>query len=137
MTSVQTTEAKVCEYCKNLCDLVDGLSIYPHREDLKDLRFWECSPCNAYVGCHKKNKKYSPNGSTPLGRLANPALRAAKSQAHRVFDPIWKEGSFSRSGAYAWLSKKLDLSKDETHIGLFDVDMCLKVVEAIRGVEND
>ncbi|EDX6630579.1 hypothetical protein CVC30_004814, partial [Salmonella enterica subsp. enterica serovar Cerro] len=68
----------------------------------------------------------------PLGRLANSSLRAMKSSAHRAFEPLWKTGRMSRKDAYLWLSKQLDIKFSECHIGMFDEDMCEKVVELCK-----
>lgn len=43
-----------CDYCGNDAMLVSGRAIYPHRPDLFRLNFWQCAPCDAYVGCHKR-----------------------------------------------------------------------------------
>ena len=119
-----------CPYCQKPADLVGGDVVYPHRQDLASKKFWMCDPCNAWVGCH-------PGTSNPLGRLANAELRQAKQAAHAVFDPLWagkmrRDGCKkheARSAAYKWLSSELGLSVDKTHIGMFDVGQCSKVVD--------
>jgi ABC-type transport system involved in Fe-S cluster assembly fused permease/ATPase subunit len=68
----------------------------------------------------------------PLGRLANKELRQAKVNAHNYFDLLWKNGEMNRKDAYKWLAEQLKISFDKCHIGMFDVDMCKKVVECIR-----
>jgi hypothetical protein len=112
----------VCPYCGEFSKLVDGSVIYPHRPDLFAKKFYQCAPCDAYVGCHDGTTK-------PLGRLANAALRAAKKRAHAAFDPIWKSGQKKRGSAYAWLADRLGIDKQDCHIGMFDVDQCRRVVE--------
>lgn len=112
----------ICPYCGERAVLVFGTKIYRHREDLHDKNFWLCVPCGAYVGCH-------PNTTRPLGRLANAELRAAKMAAHAAFDPAWKSGRLSRREAYRSLAKRLGLPESKCHIGMFDVEMCRKVVE--------
>ncbi|MGL6141541.1 MAG: zinc-finger-containing protein, partial [Enterobacterales bacterium] len=64
-----------------------------------------------------------------LGRLANAELRKAKSLAHRAFDDIWRDKHMSRSQAYSWLAESLGIEKKDCHIGMFDVDMCMRVVD--------
>ena len=130
-------------YCHEPAKLVTGAKLYPLRPDLRRLKFWYCDNGHdaAYVGCHKKHKAFSPRGDTPLGRLADAELRAAKNQAHRHFDPLWQDGAFTNRGiAYTWLSVQLGLTKKETHIGMFDVAMCERVVavcsEKQREVSN-
>lgn len=116
-----------CPYCGNKSKLVGGAQIYPHRVDLYDLKFWSCKLCDAFVGCHKPTRWNNFDPTVPLGRLANSQLRKAKSAAHESFDKIWKEGYKTRTEAYAWLAKALDIHPDDCHIGMFDIDMCNKV----------
>lgn len=68
-----------CDYCGDAAKLVTGKAIYPHRPDLFRLHFWQCEPCGAYVGCHKKEGG-NGDGTKPLGRIANAELRAAKTR---------------------------------------------------------
>lgn len=110
-----------CDYCHRAAQRVTGSAIYPYRPDLFAKVFYRCVPCNAYVGCH-------PGTVTPLGRLANAELRAAKMAAHAAFDPLWRNGGMSRSSAYAWLAKTLNIAPQNCHIGMFDVDACRAVV---------
>lgn len=116
-----------CPYCNRQAKLVNGFAIYPHRPDLADLLFWQCKPCDAYVGCHKPTRYNNFDKAQPLGRLANAQLRKAKSAAHESFDSIWKTGRKTRTDAYLWLAAQLKICPDECHIGMFDVDMCNKV----------
>lgn len=120
----------VCPYCGNTAKLVGGDVIYPHREDLWSKNFWQCKPCNAYVGCHPKNERFGQDGTRPLGRLADANLRQLKSKAHAVFDPLWKEGSFTNRGhAYLWLAEELGLPKKKCHIGFFGPERCQQVID--------
>ena len=114
-----------CLYCQSEAKLVKGDITYPHRPDLSELNFWLCSPCDAYVGCHKGTDK-------TLGRLADKDLRMWKTKAHSSFDPKWKSGKMSRTEAYEWLSKKLKIKVKDCHIGEFDIDQCRKVVEVCK-----
>jgi hypothetical protein len=115
------SEAIKCPYCDGDAQLVWGDRIYPRRRDLFAAQFYLCIPCDAYCGCH-------PGSTRPLGRLANAELRKAKMEAHAAFDPTWR-GHRSRSGAYAWLAEQLGIERKDCHIGMFDVEMCRKVVE--------
>lgn len=46
-----------CDYCQRPAGLVTGASLYPHRPDLFEKRFWACSDCEAWVGCHPPDKR--------------------------------------------------------------------------------
>jgi len=120
----------ICNYCGNFSKLTSGAEIYPHRKDLKNLRFYSCSGCDAYVGTHKGTVK-------PLGRLANKELRKAKSAAHRAFDPLWKLKNMTRKEAYSWLAKELGIKKEDCHIGMFDVDTCKHVESKSLGKQSE
>jgi len=74
-------------YCRAAALLVSGAVLYPHREDLAELKFWQCEPCKAYVGCHRAGVGHG-DGSKPLGTLANEELRRARNRAHAAFDPL-------------------------------------------------
>ena len=82
-----------------------------------------CIDCNAYVGCYRDTNK-------ALGRVADSELRNLKHRAHLHFDKIWQENiAVGRRDAYRWLAQQLDIPVELTHIGMFDVDMCEKVIE--------
>jgi hypothetical protein len=117
---------ELCPYCGEPARLVGGLEIYPHRNDLRGKNFYQCAPCDAYVGCH-------PGTTNALGRLANAELRKAKMAAHNAFDPLWSGGRLKRKAAYAWLSETLGMEKKLTHMGMMDVADCLRVVAACKG----
>lgn len=118
----------ICPYCGKNAKLVKGDIVYPHRQDLYYKNFWLCAPCDAYVGTHDKSAKYKHSGIEPLCRLANKTLRKLKSEAHLAFDVLWKSGSsfdsfggpFTRTNAYRWLAKQMNISIDACHIGYFD-----------------
>ena len=115
----------ICSYCSCHSKLVSGSAIYKNRPDLDDLKFYLCKPCDAYVGVHKGTVK-------PLGRLANAELRKAKMAAHARFDPLWKSGTMKRKEAYKHLADLLGIHPSDCHIGMFDVDMCKKVLVVLR-----
>ena len=130
-----------CPYCGGKAQLRDASSIY-HSFKYKGKMFvCENFPkCDSYVGCH-------PNTTKPLGRMANKKLRTMKSKAHEYFDPLWKKRvfarkkslSYNRTKAYQWLAEQLDLPESKCHIGLFDVDMCRKVIDVCskKQIEED
>ena len=120
-----------CPYCNQPAALVTGAVIYPHRPDLHHKMFWQCKPCKAFVGCHDKGVGQG-DGTKPLGRLANAELRQWKQRAHAAFDPVWKARHMSRRDAYAWLAGQLGIKAEDCHIGMFDVDQCRAVVEAVE-----
>ena len=81
-----------------------------------------CRDCDAFVGCHSGSDR-------PLGRLADARLREYKKRAHSCFDRIWKCHFMARSQAYKWLAEAMNLSGQETHIGMFNISQCQQVIQ--------
>lgn len=64
-------------------------------------------------------------------------------KAHAAFDPLWEaklrkrrkergpeyKKVYARGSGYKWLAGQLGIPRKECHIGMFDVDMCKRVVE--------
>lgn len=119
------SEELVCPYCGAKAKLVDSKLVYRTRSYGM---IYVCSnypECDAYVGCH-------PHSTKPLGRLADYNLRIRKTNAHSYFDPIWKNKYMTRARAYKWLASQLNIPIEKCHIGMFDIEMCKKVVVVCR-----
>jgi len=118
-----------CPYCGESARRVDGAVIYPHRADLAARSFFQCAPCDAYVGTHKGN-------GLPFGRLANRELRAARSRLHALFDPLWNRGGCDRAGRrrdlYERLAEVLRIPVEECHIGDFDLSRAAQAERVLR-----
>lgn len=112
-----------CDYCGKRAEFVDSKVVHGRSYGM----IYLCRHCMAYVGVHKGSDK-------PLGRLANEELRYWKKAAHATFDPLWKYGRFKgcRNAAYGWLAGKMELSREETHIGMLDVVNCKKAINIIK-----
>jgi zinc-finger-containing domain len=119
-------KGKVCPYCKQPSEFVNSRVIYGRDYGM----IYLCKPCGAYVGVHK-------NTNEALGRLANSDLRYWKKEAHAYFDLIWIHKFLTRSEAYSWLSTKLNLPAEYTHIGMFSVKTCKDVVYYSKQILND
>lgn len=115
-----------CPYCGKQANFVDSEVIYGRSYGMVYL----CNGCDAYVGVHKGTDK-------PLGRLADKELRRWKMAAHEAFDPLWKSGKMKRNQAYEWLAEQMGLSRQETHIGMFDISQCKQVVNICRHLKGD
>ena len=114
-----------CPHCAGACVIVNNAEIYG-----REFGEWPwsllCTGCRAYVGLH-------PFTGIPLGTLATPAIRKARSAAKDAFNPLWQSGRMNRSDAYAWLAGALGIAKvEECHIGWFDVEQCQAVVRAVQ-----
>lgn len=91
--------------------------------------------CRNYPRCRATHGAH-PDGC-PKGIPGDAETRAARIQAHEVFDRLWKptpNGSasrppFTRRQAYAWLADAMCL--DVVHIGELDARRCAEVVAIV------
>ena len=131
-----------CPYCEGVAVFNETSDII-YGKDFGPVYTCENYPlCDSYVGCH-------PGTTEPLGRLADQELRFWKKEAHKYFDPIWKEKKINkiypiyisdttnRKKTYIWLSNQLGLKLEYTHIGMFDVDTCKRVVEICKPYSDE
>lgn len=108
-----------CDYCGKRAEYVNSSVIY-HGHSYGMI--YLCRACDAYVGVHRGT-------DIPKGRLANATLRKWKCAAHAAFDPIWQSKQMHRQEAYGWLSEQMGIPKKLTHIGMFDVANCKRVIQ--------
>lgn len=117
---------ELCPYCGNKTKFTDSKIIY----GVDYGKIYLCEPCDAYVGCHKGSCR-------SLGRVANKELREYKKEAHKYFDIIWQEGHEKRRNVYLHLSSYLNIPEKYTHIGMFSVETCKRVIDWSKMVLND
>lgn len=134
---LQINKAQLCQYCNGRPKLTDSKKVYGENSNYGPV--WLCT-CGAYVGCH-------PGTNKPLGRVADKELRYWKHQAHEHFDKLWKRSGFlsgnrkkdyeaARVRGYAWIGEQLGTEKRFTHIGMFDIEQCKKVIELCKPYLN-
>ena len=97
---------------------------------------------NACAAARRKVRSIKENGLRASEDLedinprwrAEPGSRLAqlRSEAHRALDVHWEFGQRSRSDAYAWLSRRLDVPKDLCHIGMFGEKECERAIALCR-----
>lgn len=85
--------------------------------------------CRGSVGVH-------PNGK-PLGTIPDPQTKQLRIKLHAIVDPLWRDQTErpkkkARGSVYGWLQRISGLSAAECHIGMFDAEMCLKMMKLIR-----
>jgi hypothetical protein len=119
----------LCHYCTKPAEFYNSSAIVYSGKNYGPIYLCKCQTGWSYVGCH-------PGTTKPLGRLANRELRTWKKKAHAAFDPVWKEQTEisrtkARKLAYTALSDALGLEREDCHIGMFNVDMCKAVCEAV------
>ena len=117
----------ICPYCGKKAKLIDSAELYGRSYGYG----YYCKEDDAYVGCHPGTKK-------PLGIPADNTTRQMRKEAHNAFNALWHGGWFSnRTEAYGWLASKLDIPYAAAHIGSFDVEMCRKVIDLVKGLAKE
>ena len=118
-----------CPFCRSNVSLIDSARVYGQSYGF----IYLCNAypnCDARVGCH-------PGTIIALGTLANKELRRWRSLAHRKFDPLWQSGVFSsRQAAYKWLSKAMKLPLEKTHVAMFDIRQCQRMIALVESFVN-
>lgn len=98
------------------------------------INFWVCShypECDAYV----RTNRYS---QTPRGTVANGKLRRLRNETHRVFNQLYESGYMTKADAYLWLSKIMECTGPQAHIGQFSELECQLVIkEASKFITNN
>lgn len=71
------------------------------------------------------------------GRTSTPAdaeTRQLRHKCHEAFDPLWKEKRRFRNRwrAYKWLIAVMGTRPERTHIGMFDRQQCMRLLELLE-----
>lgn len=114
-----------CPYCNQRAEMVQSGVVYGYDVEYCKNIIYLCKPCESWVGTHKRNL-------SPLGTLAKTDLRTLRYRTHSKFDRIWKENHLSRKRAYQWLSKKMGIEFEKTHIGFFNQKQCEIVLAIVK-----
>lgn len=118
-----------CPYCGHPAKLVNGSIIYPKWKKMENDLYWLCSNgCDAYVAVQRGSKE-----NLPRGKLANKSTRLARQRAHAAFDSLWQNKIMTRSRAYAWLAKKMEINVRDCHIASMDESQCEIVRRFVSG----
>ena len=125
-----------CCECNKEVDavLVSGMSIYTHRPELWDKKFYQCPICLNHCRAGK-----FPDGYRPLADIASPELRAERQRLHDLFDHLWKinnDPKRSRAGWYKYMACGLyGSAKKKFHFGnLHSFQECKRAEKMIRKI---
>lgn len=99
---------------------------------LKPSRFGLFYGCSRWreTGCKGSHGAHADG--TPLGIPADEATKRARMRAHAVFNRLYEDGLMTRSEAYGWLQRNMQLSAEEAHIGRFTEEQCRRLIEILR-----
>lgn len=102
---------------------------------LKQSRFGLFYACTAFPKCRATHGAH-PDGK-PLGKPADATTRQWRVRAHEAFDELWKGSKkrMSRGRAYAYLQEVMSMTPEEAHIGNFNEDQCVDLIERLAIAE--
>lgn len=123
----------VCPYCGRRSVLRPAEYVYGDYTISAGSLLYVCSgypECRAYVGVHEGSRR-------PKGTLADSELRNKRIRAHRAMDVLVKAGCMNKDGVYIWLSSRLNMPYEETHIGYFSDYLCEQTIRECEHVLNN
>lgn len=120
--SPKERDGMFCPYCNKEAEFLSSRAFYGTDYGSN---VYVCRPCDAYVGTQKNSKK-------ALGTMAKADLRKLRKEAHFHFDLLWKKRKMSRGRAYVWLQEKMNLSSKDAHIGMFNEEQCVKLINMLQ-----
>lgn len=126
----KSAKAPICPYCGRVSVLRPAEYVYGANTINAGSHLYVCSgypACNAYVSVHEGSKR-------PKGTLADSELRNKRIRAHRALNSIVRAGCMSRDGVYIWLSGRLNIPYEETHIGYFSDYLCEQAIKECEQV---
>ncbi|MDE1182303.1 zinc-finger-containing protein [Paraburkholderia sp.] len=127
---VKALPQPMCDYCGARATLLRaGEDGYPYRDDHGPL--WVCVPCQAWIGIPARSTRH-----VPLGRLADAALRDAKSRLHDALEPLVagkvrrdKVNVFEARGkAIRWLATELGFDLPTPSIHALTLAQCEQAI---------
>ena len=74
---------------------------------------------------------WGAENTTPAGLK----LRNKRMAAHAELDPLWKKRKVKRGKLYKMLAEYMGLDQKDTHIGLFNIGQCDKVIQFVLRIE--
>lgn len=152
----------ICSECGRRARQTTGAEIYPHRKDLHAKPIWACA-CGAYVGCHPGTT--APLG-TPAGPKTREARSYVHRRLDPIWQNAWtlpcyageraphvkdrkhppekaarlKQAYITRTArvrVYEYLGAKLGLTREQCHVGMFDVATCRRAYAVLAGVDYE
>ena len=121
----------LCDYCGEKALFArPSDDAYPYRDDHGPV--WICVSCQAWIGARKNHE--------PLGRLADAALREAKSRLHDSVEPLVagkvRRDSVSvfeaRAKAIRWVASELKIDPAPSSIHAMTLEQCEAAIQHVE-----
>lgn len=89
---------------------------------------WHCPVCGATVGVHAGT-------DIPLGKPVSGSIGKKRIEVHKEINRIIESG-MGVNHIYKLLARKMNLSPEETHAGLFNEEQCEEAVKILRDIKG-
>ena len=122
-----------CCNCEKDVDtnIIYGDTVYPHRKDLKNLKFFQCKFCLHSVGTHK-------HSGEPLGVIPTVQLKERRQYIHSIMDPLWRKGTVPRKTIYKYLSKVIGRNYHTADLRSIDeTDVIINAISRLKRKINN
>ena len=107
--------------------LVQGVDMFPVRDDLGEKYYWQCPECGCFTGTHEGSKKHKP-----LGSIATREIKQYRMNLHDLIDPLWKSKYMTRKQVYKLISDELGYTYHTGDVG--SVEDAIRTREAVYRV---
>lgn len=107
------------------CPEDDCISVLRRRYSQRLKRFYyacEDPGCDGSIGCNSDGSIHGIPGDSKT--------KQARIDAHEVFDKLWKDGHYTRGGAYRVMARKMGVAI--LHIGELEEDDCRKLIDLVE-----
>lgn len=126
-----------CQYCGGELHRTTGEETYPYRPDRKEVEYWICRPCKAWI-------ENSPKRDVPIGLVADARLRALREDVRirtRILIGKKMQKGVSEKDAkracLAWLAKQIDLEEELLIIPATTFEQCRAADEILKKYVKD
>lgn len=85
---------------------------------------YKCMNCGARVSTYPKTPDVA------MGLLSNKETGEMRIKVHRLFDKLWKT-KYERNQLYEKLAQELEITLEQCHFGLMEMDMLEKVEQIL------
>ena len=76
-------------------------------------------------------------GNQQTSTPADKETRQLRMQCHDRIDPLWRDGKLTRTEIYDKMAEHLGLQKKDTHIGFFNSEQCMAVLDLVTTLEME
>lgn len=94
---------------------------------------WLCNKCYLTHDAHQNNhKELSITKGQPTGIPCSDQCKNLRLTIHQIFSDIQNKNKMTKNQIYQLLADLLGISRESTHVALFDIPLCIKSIELLN-----